>query len=166
MIPIICTYILHKEWKQRPNFNGVFTNSMWYNNLDTQPRKNMTIGKEDTPDLMIWGKTLILQWRHSDRDGVPNQQPHGCFLNRLIRWQKTPKFRVTGLCAGNSPVTGGFPVDFPHKELISWKVFPPDDVIIYILDLNQSVSLPIITHRRDGNRPWFKFFGWYLNVLS
>ena len=82
---------------------------MWYNNLDTQPRKTMTIGKEDTPDLMIWWKTWTLQWRHSDRDGVPNQQPHGCFLNRLITWKKTQKFRVTGLCAGNSPVTGGFP---------------------------------------------------------
>ena len=32
-------------------------------------------------------------------------------LNRLFsrRSKKTPKFRVTGLCAGNSPMTGEFP---------------------------------------------------------
>ena len=32
-----------------------------------------------------------------------------CLLNRLFRWKKTSKFRGTGLCEGNSPVTGEFP---------------------------------------------------------
>ena len=51
------------------------------------------------------------QWRHNVQDGVSNHQPHHCFLNRLFRRKskKTSKFRVTGLCAGNSPVTGEFP---------------------------------------------------------
>ena len=51
------------------------------------------------------------QWRHNDHDGVSNHQPHGCLLNRLFRCRskKTSKLRVTGLCAGNSPVTGEFP---------------------------------------------------------
>ena len=37
-------------------------------------------------------------------------QPHGCLLNRLFRSRskKTSKLHVTGLCAGNSPVTGEF----------------------------------------------------------
>ena len=50
-----------------------------------------------------------LQRRHG-RDGVSNHQPYDCLLNRLFRRrsQKTPKLRVTGLCAGNSPVTGQF----------------------------------------------------------
>ena len=48
-----------------------------------------------------------LQWRHNERDGVSNQQLHGCLLNRLLK--KTSKLRVTGLCEGNSPVTGEFP---------------------------------------------------------
>ena len=50
------------------------------------------------------------QWRHNEHDGVSNHQPHGCFLNRLSRrsWKKTSKLRVTGLCVGNSPVTGEF----------------------------------------------------------
>ena len=44
-------------------------------------------------------------------DGVSNHQPHHCLLNRLFGYssKKTPKLRVTGLCAGNSPGTGDFP---------------------------------------------------------
>ena len=52
-----------------------------------------------------------LQWRHNGRDGVSNNQLRQCLLNRLFRRRskKTSKLRVTGLCAGNSPVTGEFP---------------------------------------------------------
>ena len=51
-----------------------------------------------------------LQWRDNGRDGVSNHQPYDCLLNRLFgrRPKKTPKLRVTGLCAENSPVTGEF----------------------------------------------------------
>ena len=54
---------------------------------------------------------MSLQWRHSGRDGVSDHQPHDCLLNRLFRHRskKTSTPRVTGLCAGNSPVTGEFP---------------------------------------------------------
>ena len=52
-----------------------------------------------------------LQWRHNMPDGVSNHQPHECLLSRWFRRRsrKTSKLRVTGLCAGNSPVTGEFP---------------------------------------------------------
>ena len=52
-----------------------------------------------------------LQWRHNERNGFSNHQPHNCLINRLFRHRskKTSKLRVTGLCAGNSPVTGEFP---------------------------------------------------------
>ena len=52
-----------------------------------------------------------LRWRHNGRDGVSNHQPHDCLLNSLFgrRSKKASKFRVTGLCAGNSPGTGEFP---------------------------------------------------------
>ena len=52
-----------------------------------------------------------LQWRHNERDGISNHQPHHCLLNHLFRRRskKTSKLCVTGLCAGNSPVTGEFP---------------------------------------------------------
>ena len=54
---------------------------------------------------------FTLKWRHNERDGVSKHQPHDCFLNRLFRRRskKTSKLCVTGLCAGNSPVTGEFP---------------------------------------------------------
>ena len=52
-----------------------------------------------------------LQWRHNERDSVSNHQPHDCLLNRFFsRGSKnTSNIRVTGICAGNSPVTGEFP---------------------------------------------------------
>ena len=54
---------------------------------------------------------LTLHWRHNEHDSVSNHQPYDCLLNRLFRRtsKKTSKPRVTGLCAGNSPVTDEFP---------------------------------------------------------
>ena len=59
-----------------------------------------------------------LQWRHDGRKGVSNHQPHDCLLNRLFRCRskKTSKFRVTGPCVGNSPVTGEFPMTYIIKS--------------------------------------------------
>ena len=59
----------------------------------------------------IWLVAKTLQWRHNECYGVSNHQPHDCLLNHLFRHRskKTPKHRVTGLCEGNSPVTGEFP---------------------------------------------------------
>ena len=53
---------------------------------------------------------LPLQWHQNGRDGLSNHQPHDCLLNRLFRRRpkKTSNLRVTGLCEGNSPVTGEF----------------------------------------------------------
>ena len=52
-----------------------------------------------------------LRWCHNERNVVSNHQPHDCLLNRLFRRrsEKASELRVTGLCEGNSPVTGGFP---------------------------------------------------------
>ena len=41
--------------------------------------------------------------------------------------KKTSKLRVTGLCEGNSPVTGKFPA---QRDSNAKKMFPFDDVII------------------------------------
>ena len=69
----------------------------------------------DLPEL------FTSRWRHNERDGVSNHQPHDCLLNRLFRrrTKKTSKLRVTGLCAGKSP----------HKWPVTRKMFPFDDVI-------------------------------------
>ena len=55
--------------------------------------------------------TPALPWRHNGHDGVSNHQTHYYLLNGLSRCRskKTSMLRVTGLCAGNSPVTGEFP---------------------------------------------------------
>ena len=61
----------------------------------------------------LWLDTLrrLLQWRHDGRDGVSNHQRIDCLLKHLFmrRSKKSSKLRVTGLCEGNSPVTGEFP---------------------------------------------------------
>ena len=67
-----------------------------------------------------------LHWRHNERDGVSNHQPNDCLLNCLFRRRskKTSKLRVTGLCAGNSPVTGEFPAQkasYAENVSIWWR---------------------------------------------
>ena len=86
----------------------------------------------DAPYRAIKGalRDFSLQWRHNEHDGVSNPQLHDCFLNRLFkrRSKKTPKSRATGLCAGNSRVTGEYS---PPKGPVTRKMFPFDDVIVY-----------------------------------
>ena len=57
----------------------------------------------------ICRNTIIraLQWRHNEHDSVPNHRLPDCLLRR--RSKKISKLSVTGLCAGNSPVTVEFP---------------------------------------------------------
>ena len=52
-----------------------------------------------------------LQWHHNGCDSISNHQPRDCLLNCLFgcRSKKTSKLCVTGLCVGNSRVTGEFP---------------------------------------------------------
>ena len=53
-----------------------------------------------------------LQWRHNECDDVSNHRRLAGLLNRLFRHRskKTSKFRVAGLCEGNSPVADEFPL--------------------------------------------------------
>ena len=58
---------------------------------------------------------------------VPKYQPHGCLLNRLFRRKsnKLSKLRVTGLCEGDSPVTGEIPaqrVSYAINVSIWWRL--------------------------------------------
>ena len=57
-----------------------------------------------------WLLTHSLQWCMM-HDGISNHQPHDCLLNRLFKAQikETSKLCITGLCEGNSLVTGEFP---------------------------------------------------------
>ena len=66
-----------------------------------------------TPTFRSGLISISLQWSHNGCDGVSNHQPHECLRNRLYRRRskKTSKFRVTGLCAGNSSGTDEFPAE-------------------------------------------------------
>ena len=88
-------------------------------------------GKNITIHLMLFKYHWVfsLQWRHNERDGVSNHERLDCLLNYLFRCRskKTSKLRVTGLCEGNSPVNS------PLNGPVTWKMFPFDDVIMYIV---------------------------------
>ena len=52
---------------------------------------------------------MVSQWRHNLRDGVSNHLRLDCSLGRFqAQMKKISKHRATGLCEGNSPVTGEF----------------------------------------------------------
>ena len=90
---------------------------------------NQSRVKACVPGWCSWrNHDMVLQWRHNGRDSVANRQPRDCFLSHLLRHRsnKTPKLRVTGLCAGNSQGTG----EFPHKWPVTRKMLPFDDVIM------------------------------------
>ena len=75
---------------------------------------------------------VLLQWRHNGRHGVPNHQRVDGLLKRLFRCRskKTSKLRATGICAGNSPVTGDFPAQAAsNAEYVSiwWRY----DVVLF-----------------------------------
>ena len=92
---------------------------------------------------------VALQWRHNERGGISNHQPYDCLLNRLFRRRsnKTPKLRVTGLCAGNSPVIRWWPVNYPHKGPVARKMFPFDDVIMQrYIEMKWNNHRELMTH--------------------
>ena len=61
-------------------------------------------------NLVLRTRSALL-WRHNGHDGVSNHQSHDCLHNHSFRRRskKISKLRVTGLYAGNSPVTNEFP---------------------------------------------------------
>ena len=82
--------------------------------------------------------TFALHWRHNGHDSVSNNQPHHCLLNRLFRRtsNKTSRLRVTGLCAGNSPETGEFPVQMAsNAENVSiwWRHHGTEYSLVYVM---------------------------------
>ena len=64
----------------------------------------------------------LLQWRHNERYGVSNHQPHVCLLNRLFKVPIKENIKVRGLPR--------WPVNSPHKWPSTRKMFPFDYVIM------------------------------------
>ena len=105
--------------------------------------------------------TDSLQWRHNGRDCVLNYRRLDCVFNRLFRrsWKKTSKLRMTGLCEGNSPVTGGFPAQRASKAdngSILWRhrvfLYPAGMLALkqtsswlYLQTANRIISMPFLS---------------------
>ena len=93
---------------------------------------------------------ISLKWCHNGRYGVSIHQPHHCLFNRFYRHRskKTSKPRVTGLCEGNSPVTG----EFPAQRASNAEIFPFDGVIM--LNIFRAITwmcnyIPIVNHYKQ-----------------
>ena len=89
--------------------------------------------------------------------------------------KKTSKLRVTGLCAGNSPVTG----EFPAQRVINAEIFPFDDVIMETLCMTsghhgcavvRDIGLSMGVLSRIGDNPlvcyciWQRIINWCVIV--
>ena len=71
---------------------------------------------------------LSLQWRHNGRYGVSNHQHHDWLFNRLFsRLKKHKSFASLAFVMG----IHRWPVNSLHKEPVTRKMFPFDDVIMY-----------------------------------
>ena len=60
--------------------------------------------------FVVCGVMSSLQWRYNERGGISDHRRLDCLHSRFFRRRskKTSKLCVTGLCEGNSPVTGEF----------------------------------------------------------
>ena len=77
-----------------------------------------------------------LQWRRNGRDAVSNHQSHDCLLNRLFgrKRKKISKLRALAFVRAIQR----WPVNSPHTWPITRKVFPFDDVIMFLSDIDCS----------------------------
>ena len=72
--------------------------------------------------------------RHNGHGSVSNHQPRDCLLNRLFR-RRSNKTPISASLAFVPRIHRG-PVNSPHKWLVTWKMFPFDDVIMWSLNLH------------------------------
>ena len=76
---------------------------------------------------------ITLQWSHNERDGVSNHQPRDCLLNRLFKAQIIRKYQSSASLAFVRGIHR-WPVNSPHKEPVTRKMFSFDDVIMTCCD--------------------------------
>ena len=84
--------------------------------------------KPQTIEIMVVSR--FIKWRHNGRDSVSNHQPCECLLGRLIGADQRKH---------QSPASLAFvwgihrrPVNSPHKGPVTRKMFPFDDVVMYL----------------------------------
>ena len=84
-----------------------------------------------THHYMRYYDWISLQWRHNGRDSVSNHQPRDCLLNSLFGADQR-KCQSSASLAFVRGIHRG-PVNYPHKEQVMRKMFPFDDVIIFVM---------------------------------
>ena len=70
-----------------------------------------------------------LQWRHYERDGVSNHRRLDCLPNRLFRRRSKKTSKSLAFVRG----IHRWAVNFPHKRPVTRKMFPFDDIFVYLL---------------------------------
>ena len=81
-----------------------------------------------------------LQWRHNERDGVSNHQPHDCLLKRAHR----RKYQSSASLAFVRGIHRWL-VNSPHKWPVSQKMFPFDDAITLPWRRSHSIWMSVRT---------------------
>ena len=98
----------HSKWRWLGNIHSI-DKTLWkiWTAVTNGPADDVAFAGH----LQALGWPGAIQWRYNEHDSVSNHQPHDCLLSRLFRRRskKTSKLRVSGLCAGNSPLIGEFP---------------------------------------------------------
>ena len=121
--------VMQKKWIIQDILRGVLKFTYF------PPRRCAQISVINSPSRTLWVRIQIklitsftLPWRHNELDDISNHRCLDCLLNRLFRRRskKTSKFRATGLCEGNAPVTGGL----PSQRASDAEKFPSDDAIM------------------------------------
>ena len=142
----------------------------WYIYIDillfylTQRKKNIC-------NSSYRGSHISLQLRHNEHDDVSNHQPHDCLLNRLFRRRskETSKLCVTGLCAGNSPVTGEFSAQrASNAENVSiwWRHHVSNDECYIISSVDLQCPSVRITKTHERNFMKFLWLVWHGTCLG
>ena len=118
MISLISHFVLRQSCKMWTPWLASLGESPKINHIGPTPP---TCGKMSPKTWMMIMMMMKAGWHYID-------VIIDCSLNRLFRHRskKTSKICVTGLCAGNSPVTG----EFPHKGPVTGKMLPSDDDIM------------------------------------
>ena len=84
--------------------------------------------------LAKWGIYALdlLQWRHNERDGVSTHRRLDCLFNRRSGADQRKYQSSASLVFAWESSSHRWPVNSPHKRPVTRKMFPFDDVIMFM----------------------------------
>ena len=84
----------------------------------------------------------IITGRHNGHDGVSNHQPYDCFYSTVYSGADQRKHQSSASLTFLRGIHR-WPVNFPHKWPVTRKMFPFDDVLVYVW---QTLWMLVVTH--------------------